>query len=114
MSVGIHGGPDGVEPYPNNPRGAKWLADRIRGHKKWREGMTVRLYSCNTGVGSINIAQSLADILNTTVIAPNEFMYFWNDGNWLIAPDDLGLDNARVQWDKGGIGNWKKFTKRFK
>ncbi|WP_075567228.1 hypothetical protein [Streptococcus timonensis] len=42
--------------------------------------MTVEILSCNTGKGANPLEQQLANELNTTVKAPNEYLWFSSHG----------------------------------
>jgi hypothetical protein len=56
---------------------ASHLAELIRNDPTYDSGMAVKLWSCNTGSkGMDSIAQKLADVLQTNVIAPNKFVWY--------------------------------------
>ena len=112
IAVGAHGSPDQMKYSNNRTRNVVQWANKIRGLDSYEDGKTVRLYSCNTGFGSVNFAQALANELNTTVIAPNEYMHFWSKGDWVIAPESYSKEDAWKIWSKGEEGNWKSFNKR--
>ncbi len=46
--------------------------------------MPVVLFSCETGKGKNSFAQKLANELDATVIAPDEIIWIWPDGNYAI------------------------------
>ncbi|HOI95809.1 MAG TPA: RHS repeat-associated core domain-containing protein, partial [Syntrophobacter fumaroxidans] len=66
------------------------LANLIRNHPNYSQGMTVRLDSCNTGVnpgkGQPSPGQKLADELGTNVLAPDNFVWFGPSGKPVVAP----------------------------
>ncbi len=51
------------------------LAEQIKNSEGYTPGMTIRLCSCNTGVSTDNFAQDLANVLQTNVIAPNNYYH---------------------------------------
>jgi RHS repeat-associated protein len=65
------------------------LAEMIKNHPGYEEGMSVTLYSCNTGKGENPYAQQLADAMGPgiTVNAPNDYLWMYSDGSTpVIAP----------------------------
>ena len=62
------------------------VAQMIKAHPNYKEGMVVKLYSCSTGIGGkSSFAQSLADLLNTAVYAPDNILWLNSDGTYYIA-----------------------------
>ncbi|MGI5219913.1 glycohydrolase toxin TNT-related protein [Nocardia sp. CA-290969] len=76
-----HGTTNDIEMASGNNRlSARELADMIRHRPDYQPGTPVRLLSCNTGHVDGNVAAQLARALNTTVIAPDGFLYVDNTG----------------------------------
>ena len=84
---------------------AKDLAQKIQSHPDYKKGMTVELLSCNTGKGANSIGQQLANELNTTVKAPNQFLWYYSNGN--LKP--MGMKPDRTQ-DLNQPGRMRRFT----
>ena len=88
---------------------AKKLAAEIRAHPNWSEGKAVWLFSCSAGRGKNSLAQQLADILGTGVIANDDFVKYSNDkGSYSGYP---------AKYSKKGIGSkgrgkWEHFRPR--
>ncbi len=88
--VGGHGTPTfmedalGIQGTPGN------LANLIRNHPKYTQGMPVYLLSCNTGKGYNSFAQQLSDIMEAPVKAPDEYLWYWPDGK--VAPYGITKD----------------------
>lgn len=75
----------------------------IKNHPKYKEGMTIHLYSCLLGEGGDNsFAQQLADIMQVTVIASDKFAMF--------SP----LSPAISVHPQGTINGWITFEPRSK
>jgi len=80
------------------------LAQKIRSHPDYKKGMTIELLSCNTGKGKNSIGQQLANELNTTVRAPDQFLWYYSDGN--LKP--MGMKPDRTQ-DLNQPGKMRRF-----
>lgn len=86
--VGGHGNPELVR--NSNVPGIKEilkpqdLAEMIKNHPKYTQGMPVYLLSCNTGEGEGSIAEQLAGLLKAEVSAPDTLLWYWPDGR--VAP----------------------------
>ena len=77
FQVGGHGNPSLMVDGATGERlDAKKLAARIKKNPNYKSGMTVEILSCNTGKGANPLGQQLANELNTTVKAPNEYLWF--------------------------------------
>jgi len=72
------------------------LSVMIRTTGSWREGQPIFLGSCNTGTGKDSFAQHLANLLNTSVMAPTRDAFFfeahqippgWGSGWSVYFPD---------------------------
>ena len=59
---------------------AKKLAARIKKNPNYKSGMTVEILSCNTGKGANPLGKQIANELNTTVKASNEYLWFPSNG----------------------------------
>ncbi|EKD4816506.1 RHS repeat protein, partial [Escherichia albertii] len=95
----------------------KQLASDIRANPKYHEGMPVVLFSCETGKGKNSFAQQLANELDVTVIAPDEIIWIWPDGNYDIMGQTAritigGKDNGAFELvpDEKQPGDFHKFT----
>ncbi|MEU1982973.1 glycohydrolase toxin TNT-related protein [Nocardia sp. NPDC019395] len=76
-----HGSPDIVEMNSGGNRlSARELANIISHRPDYQPGMPVRLLSCNTGHLDGNVAVQLAQSLNTTVVAPDGYLYINSSG----------------------------------
>jgi len=77
----------------------------IKSHPKYEAGMPVGLYSCNTGNGNNPYAQKLAKELNTPVVAPDQYLWYYSDGKTVPA----GM-TAKGEIDLANPGKFKVFT----
>ncbi|MBN6408253.1 hypothetical protein JZL90_23685 [Escherichia coli] len=59
---------------------AKDLAYLIKFDGNYKDGMTVWLFSCNTGKGQNSFASQLAKELHTNVIGPDTLWTWWGRG----------------------------------
>jgi len=59
-------------------------AKLIRANKDYH-GQDIRLLSCNTGSTPYGFAQNLANKLNVTVWAPNNYLWAYQNGSYVIA-----------------------------
>ena len=84
---------------------AKKLAARIKKDPNYKSGMTVEILSCNRGKGANPLGQQLANELNTTVKAPNEYLWF------SLTP--MGMKADRSQ-DTSKPGTMRSFTPQSK
>ena len=71
--------------------------------------MTVEILSCNTGKGANPLGQQLSNKLNTTVIAPNE--YLWFSSNRKLTPMEMKADRSQ---DTSKPGTMRSFTPQSK
>jgi hypothetical protein len=97
FDVGAHGNSSTVVDSQGNALTPQQLAQQIQG-AGWQQGQTVKLMSCNTGKGQY--AQELANTLGTTVQAPNNFVWYWPNGNTAVAP--FGQDGQPDMGNQGG------------
>ncbi|SDM08848.1 intein N-terminal splicing region [Lentzea albidocapillata subsp. violacea] len=107
--VWIHGSPGGVAPDYDAAEGGTDLIDhrtlsRMIQNSPNYPGGPVRLCSCNTGSVSGSFAQDLANKLGQNVLAPEGYLYAWQDGG-----HNIGRDGAPVRkmGDRGG--SWRGF-----
>ncbi len=108
-------GPNGTQLDANQ------LATLIQG-AGWQPGQPIQLFGCFTGAPTLNggpdIAQQLANILNTEVIAPSTFGWVYPNGSFVIAPaNDPSLDynSSQTKLQASGpnlsaTGNWHLFV----
>jgi hypothetical protein len=75
----------------------------------WDGKSPIRLLSCSTGKLPDEFAQNLADTLGVLVKAPNDLLWVWQDGRYLVAPRDA-MDPKQPDFNK--IGHFKKFMPR--
>lgn len=113
--IAAHGNPNGIYRYPNPcidesgnvSRGKSEfispdeLALIIKSSPEYKKGMTVILWSCNTGKelknGKKNYAQKLADALGpgSKVKAPTKLMWFFPNKQKQIADKKIDLYNGK-------------------
>lgn len=84
--------------------GPEELAKKIIDSGKLQPGMPVWLKACNTGSDKNGFAQKLSNALNSTVLAPNN--YVWFDGNGSLGP--AGMSGGSMNMSE--IGYYIKFT----
>ncbi len=84
--VGGHGNPSTVVDSNGVPISPQDLARQILSDPNYRPGSPVDLMSCNTGRGSDPYAQRLARELNAPVNAPDNFIWYYPNGNTVVAP----------------------------
>lgn len=80
------------------------VASRIISNSQSYNGQNIRLLSCNTGAVNNGFAQNLANKLNVTVSAPNNYLWAYPNGKMIVAgklPNNLP--------DLGNIGNFIDF-----
>ena len=110
FQVGGHGNPSLMVDGATGERlDAKKLAARIKKNPNYKSGMTVEILSCNTGKGANPLGQQLANELNTTVKAPNEYLWFSSNGK--LTP--MGMKADRLQ-DTSKPGTMRSFTPQSK
>lgn len=109
--VGGHGSPQGMsnDNIPGAPKRLtpEALATVIKNHPKYKQGMPVYLLSCNTGKGDNSFAEQLSAQMKTDVVAPDEILWYYPDGN--VRPYARGADNPDLP-DTSRPGNIRKFT----
>ncbi len=120
FTVGGHGSPTSMSDdriKKGSDLTIKQLASDIRANPKYHEGMPVVLFSCETGKGKNSFAQKLANELDATVIAPDEIIWIWPDGNYAIMGQTAritigGKDNGAFELvpDEKQPGDFHKFT----
>lgn len=81
----------------------RFLANYLE-NSSFYNGENIRLLSCNTGTLDTGFAQDLANKLNVQVIAPNNYIWAYPNGEMVIAPMLLN-----GQPDLSNIGNFIKF-----
>ncbi|QIF02262.1 RHS repeat-associated core domain-containing protein [Roseimicrobium sp. ORNL1] len=84
ITVGGHGNPMGMLDTNRRDLSPQKLASLIRAHPKFDGKRPVYLMSCGTGAtrrdGLPNFAQQLANELGVTVWAPDQYIWYWDDG----------------------------------
>ncbi len=114
FTVGGHGTPTAIESATGNPMSAKDLADLIKFDGNYNEGMTIWLFSCNTGNGKDSFASQLAKELHTNVIGPDTLWSWWGRGangilkmdTVLTAPTNLNSFKDLMNITTKDLGNW--------
>lgn len=86
------------------------LYDLIFNDKDFPGKEAVLLISCQTGKGRESIAQQLADRLGVPVVAPDEYVFFREDGSFYLAKG-RSIPGAIVPIP-GTTGNWVTFRPR--
>ncbi|RAS63640.1 hypothetical protein C8D87_10641 [Lentzea atacamensis] len=107
--VWVHGSPRGVAPDYDAAEGGTDLIDhrvlaRMIQNSPNYPGGPVRLCSCNTGSVSGSFAQDLANKLGQNVLAPEGYLYVWEDGG-----HNMGRDGAPVRKSGDSGGRWRGF-----
>ncbi|MEW5225848.1 hypothetical protein ACUJTO_14830, partial [Escherichia coli] len=93
---------------------AKDLAYLIKFDGNYKDGMTVWLFSCNTGKGQNSFASQLAKELHTNVIGPDTLWTWWGRGTngklkmdtVLTAPTNLNSNKDLMAITTKDLGNW--------
>lgn len=84
-----HGSPDSIFCRTGEPMTAEELARLIATDSRFRPGMTVYLFCCETGKGRRPFAQKLANLLGTEVVAPTEKLWPQHSGSYIVAQERL-------------------------
>lgn len=71
--------PTSIESATRSIMTAKDLAYLIKFDGNYKDGMTVWLFSCNTGKGQNSFASQLAKELHTNVIGPDTLWTWWGE-----------------------------------
>jgi hypothetical protein len=75
---------------PTQPQLTAYQLGQLIQAAGWQPGQPIQLFSCFTGApnpnGGNDFAQNLADVLDTTVIAPSTFGWVYPSGQFVIAP----------------------------
>lgn len=72
----------GNKSVPINSRTAAKIISHLPGYHK---GQPIRLLSCNTGTSNSSFAQNLANKLNVSVWAPNNYLWVDSNGKHFVA-----------------------------
>lgn len=72
-------------------------------HSGLYQGGNIRLIACESGAPGSVTAQALADILGVSVLAPDDVVFVFPDGEMIIAPDSL------TALESGQTGQWVLF-----
>jgi hypothetical protein len=112
--VGAHGssgmiyGKSGEEINPSE------LAEMIKTHSEYKEGMSITLYSCNTGKSENPYAQQLADVMGpgTVVNAPNDYIWLYENGREPFIAPYKDPENEKKGPDKKHEGDMITFTSK--
>ena len=84
LDIAIHGSPQSVLVRDGVLANHRVLAGLIESNSQFT-GQSIRLLSCNTGATNSGFAQDLANKLNTTVVAPNRFLWATESGTYFVA-----------------------------
>ncbi len=104
-TVAAHGNPREVRDPDNRSISPKDLADMIRKDPSFENKKAILLLSCETGKKDyLSFAQQLANILGVPVVAPDNYVFFREDGSFY-----LGSADGDLNYIKGTAGNWKTF-----
>lgn len=109
--VGGHGDPSSMVDQNYSEVLPEDLAEIIVKHPKYSPGMPIYLLSCETGKGPNSFAQRLADVTKSTVVAPDEILWYSTDGQvkpYAMIKDADGNDVP----DYSRPGHINKFTPR--
>lgn len=108
LTVYAHGSPRVVNDFAwfkkyGDRIGPAQLAKKINESGKFKPGMPIWIKACNTGSKEGNFAQSLANIMNTTVFAPDNYVWFGENGS--LGP--AGMSGASMNMED--IGSYSAF-----
>ncbi|TNR99998.1 RHS repeat protein, partial [Escherichia coli] len=114
FTIGGHGTPTSIESATRSIMTAKDLAYLIKFDGNYKDGMTVWLFSCNTGKGQNSFASQLAKELHTNVIGPDTLWTWWGRGTngklkmdtVLTAPTNLNSNKDLMAITTKDLGNW--------
>ncbi|EFM9012189.1 RHS repeat protein, partial [Escherichia coli] len=114
FTIGGHGTPTSIESAKRSIMTAKDLAYLIKFDGNYKDGMTVWLFSCNTGKGQNSFASQLAKELHTNVIGPDTLWTWWGRGTngklkmdtVLTAPTNLNSNKDLMAITTKDLGNW--------
>ncbi|HCP0446455.1 TPA: RHS repeat protein, partial [Escherichia coli] len=114
FTIGGHGTPTSIESATRIIMTAKDLAYLIKFDGNYKDGMTVWLFSCNTGKGQNSFASQLAKELHTNVIGPDTLWTWWGRGTngklkmdtVLTAPTNLNSNKDLMAITTKDLGNW--------
>ena len=114
FTIGGHGTPISIESATRSIMTAKDLAYLIKFDGNYKDGMTVWLFSCNTGKGQNSFASQLAKELHTNVIGPDTLWTWWGRGTngklkmdtVLTAPTNLNSNKDLMAITTKDLGNW--------
>ena len=106
--------PTSIESATRSIMTAKDLAYLIKFDGNYKDGMTVWLFSCNTGKGQNSFASQLAKELHTNVIGPDTLWTWWGRGTngklkmdtVLTAPTNLNSNKDLMAITTKDLGNW--------
>jgi RHS repeat-associated protein len=88
------------------------VAELIKSAGNWKPGMPIWIKACNTGDPEGTFAQTLADALDTTVFAPDEYVWFGKYGS--IGPLGKKGDDKKPQMDTSNLGSYRPYQPRKK
>ncbi|EGE8409790.1 RHS repeat protein, partial [Escherichia coli] len=114
FTIGGHGTPTSIESATRSIMTAKDIAYLIKFDGNYKDGMTVWLFSCNTGKGQNSFASQLAKELHTNVIGPDTLWTWWGRGTngklkmdtVLTAPTNLNSNKDLMAITTKDLGNW--------
>lgn len=105
-----HGLPRSLFFGNGQPMTAGELATRITSDSRYQPGMTVYLMCCETGKGRRSVAQQLANVLGTEVVAPTEKLWPQQNGLFVVAPErKYDVSGAAPSADTDRLGTMKTF-----
>jgi hypothetical protein len=97
-----HGTPDALYCKQGRPMDAREIAGWITHDSRFKTGTTVYLFACETGKGNHPIAQDLANVLRTPVIAPTDKLWPLTTGAYIVA-------GGRSKADLSQLGMMRRF-----
>lgn len=105
----VHGTPNFVE-VGDKVLSAEQFAALIQSDPNYKNGQSVTLFSCSTGLKDDGFAAQLARILGARVTAPTSLAWLppEPDGSVLVTPMDSNEDPIRNS-NGGGLGGWRTF-----
>ena len=106
--IGGHGSPQSIVDPSGNRIGVEELSEMIKSHPKHTQGMPIYLLSCETGKGANSYAQQLSNKMQSPVVAPDEILWYWEDGK--VAPYAMIEENGKSRPDYSSPGNIRTFN----
>jgi RHS repeat-associated protein len=109
FTIGGHGNSTAVYDASNNPLSTKDLASKIKSHPKYKPGMPIQLFSCETGQGPHPVARELAKELRSPVTAPAQILWIYPNGETVPMGAKRDANGRITGMDTSQKGYWRTF-----